>query len=109
MAVTDGGLPLRVMSELAPITLGRDEFTSDLSRYHACCSRFLFFGGGDVPGQLEGVSICKGALLIDHQELTTIRDPSNNWPCVVTFSDKFVSRGKFRYLRSPSDQCSQRT
>ena len=30
MGVTDGGLPLRVMSELAPITLGRDVFTSDL-------------------------------------------------------------------------------
>ena len=28
--VTDGSLLSRVMSELAPITLGRDEFTSDL-------------------------------------------------------------------------------
>ena len=47
VGVTDGGLPSRVMSELAPITLGRDEFTSDLSRYHARCSHFifLFFGG----------------------------------------------------------------
>ena len=43
MGVTDGGLPSRVMSELAPITLGRDEFTSDLSRYHARCSLFFFF------------------------------------------------------------------
>ena len=30
MGVTDGGLPLRVMSELAPVTLGRDVVTSDL-------------------------------------------------------------------------------
>ena len=29
VGVTDGGLPLRVMSDLAPIELGRDEFTSD--------------------------------------------------------------------------------
>ena len=29
VGVTDGGLPLRVISELAPIKLGRDEFTSD--------------------------------------------------------------------------------
>ena len=42
VGVTDGGLPSRVMSELAPITLGRDEFTSDLSRYHACCPHFVF-------------------------------------------------------------------
>ena len=31
VGVTDGGLLSRVMFELAPITLGRDEFTSDLS------------------------------------------------------------------------------
>ena len=31
MGVTDGGLPLRVMSELVPITLGRDVVTSGLS------------------------------------------------------------------------------
>ena len=43
VGMTDGGLPLRVMSELAPITLGRDVVTSDLSRYHARCSRFLFY------------------------------------------------------------------
>ena len=42
VGVTDGGLPSRVMSELAPITLGRDEITSDLSRYHARCSHFCF-------------------------------------------------------------------
>ena len=35
VGVTDGGLPSRVMSKLAPIILGLDEFTSDLSRYHA--------------------------------------------------------------------------
>ena len=43
--VTDGGLSLRVMSELAPITLGRDEFPSDISQYHArkFFILFLFF------------------------------------------------------------------
>ena len=40
VVVTDGGLPSRVVSELAPITLGLDEFMSDLSRYHAHCSCF---------------------------------------------------------------------
>ena len=43
VGMTDGGLPSRVMSKLAPITLGRDEFTSDLSRYHARCSHFFIF------------------------------------------------------------------
>ena len=76
---------------------------------------FLFFlgggrggeggGGGFMPGQLEGTSICKGTLLIDHQEFTTIGGPSNNWTCAVTSTDKFVSRKRFRYLWSSSDQC----
>ena len=73
-------------------------------------AHFFVFGlDGFVPGQLEGVSICKGALLIDHQELTTIRGPSINWVCAATSSDKFVSRERFRYLRSPSDQCPRWT
>ena len=38
--LTDGALLSRVMSELAPVTLGRDKSTSDLSGYHA---RLLFF------------------------------------------------------------------
>ena len=59
VGVTDRGLSSRVMSELALITLGRDEFPSDISRYHARSFFFFFF-------QLEGVSICKGALLSDH-------------------------------------------
>ena len=42
VGVTGGGLPLRVMSEVAPITLGRDEFKSDLSQYYGRCSPFLF-------------------------------------------------------------------
>ena len=41
VGVAEGGLPSRVMS--APITLGRNEFTSDLSRNHARCSHFLIF------------------------------------------------------------------
>ena len=41
MGVTDGGLPLRVMSELAPIKLGRDVVTSDLS--DIMLARFFFF------------------------------------------------------------------
>ena len=108
--VIDGGLPLRVMCELSPITLGRNEFSSDLFRYRAPCSRFFGFGfDGFVPVQLEGVSICKGALLVDHQELTTILGPSKSWACAATSPDKFVSRGGFRYLRPPSDQCPRRT
>ena len=83
VGVTDGGLRLRVMSELAPTTLGRDEFTSDLSRYHARWSCFVLCFDGFVPGQLEGVFICKGSLLIDHQKLTTIPGPSNNWSCAA--------------------------
>ena len=43
VGVTNEGLPSRVMSELAPITLGRDELTSDHFRYHARCSRFFCF------------------------------------------------------------------
>ena len=57
VGVTDGGLPLRVMSELAPITLGRDVVTSDLSRYHARCSRFfvcLFFRRTTFTRRLGG-------------------------------------------------------
>ena len=108
VGVTDEGVPLRVVSELAPITLGRDEFTNDFSRYHVRCPRF-FFLNGFVPGQLEEVSVCKGALLIYHQELTTVCGPNNNWAYVATSSDKFVSRGRLRYLRSPSDQGPLRT
>ena len=44
VGVTDGGLPLRVMSELAPITLERDVVTSDLSRYRARCSHSRLLG-----------------------------------------------------------------
>ena len=42
MGVTDGGLPLRVMSELAPIKLGRDVVTSDLSDIMLAVHVFLF-------------------------------------------------------------------
>ena len=43
MGVTDGGLPLRVMSELAPIKLGRDVVTSDLSNIMLAVHVFFFF------------------------------------------------------------------
>ena len=43
MGVTDGGLPLRVMSELAPIKLGRDVVTSDLSDIILAVHVFFFF------------------------------------------------------------------
>ena len=66
-------------------------------------------GDGFVPGQLEGVFICRAALVMNHQELTTIRGPSNIWACIATSSNKFVSRGRFRYLRTPSDQCLRQT
>ena len=42
VGVTDRGLSLGVMSELALITLGRDEFPSDISRYHARSFFVLF-------------------------------------------------------------------
>ena len=42
MGVTDGGLPLRVMSELAPITLGRDLVTSDLPDIMLAVHVFFF-------------------------------------------------------------------
>ena len=70
---------------------------------------FFVFFYGFVSGHLEGASICKGALLVDHQELTTILGLSNNWARVATSSDKFVSRERFRYLRPPSDQCPRQT
>ena len=41
VGVTDEGLPLRVMFELAPITLGRNEITSELSIL--CSLRTYFF------------------------------------------------------------------
>ena len=43
VGVTDGGLPLRVMSELAPIKLGRDVVTSDLSDIMLAVHVFFFF------------------------------------------------------------------
>ena len=43
VGVTDRGMSLRVMSELALTTLGRDEFPSDISRYHARSFFCLFF------------------------------------------------------------------
>ena len=43
MGVTDGGLPLRVMSELAPIKLGRDVVTSDLSDIMLAVHVFFYF------------------------------------------------------------------
>ena len=43
MGVTDGGLPLRVMSELAPITLGWDVVTSDLPDIMLAVQFVLFF------------------------------------------------------------------
>ena len=43
MGVTDGGLPLRVMSELAPVTLGRDVVTSDLPDIMLVVRVFFFF------------------------------------------------------------------
>ena len=53
VGVTDRGLSLRVMSELALITLGRDEFPSDISRYHArsfFCFVFSARGGFYLQG-----------------------------------------------------------
>ena len=83
VGVTDGGLSLRVMSELAPIELGRDEFTSDrpdiMLAVHVFLSFFLSFCG-----------------------------TSNNWHGAATLSDKLVSGGRFRYLRSLSGQCTRR-
>ena len=50
--VTDVGLPLRVMSELAPIKLGRDEFTSDRPDIMlAAHVFFLFFFAARVKKQ----------------------------------------------------------
>ena len=43
MGVTDGGLPLRVMSKLAPITLGRDAVTSDLPDIMLAVHVFFLF------------------------------------------------------------------
>ena len=43
MGVTDGGLPLRVMSELAPISLGRGVVTSDLPDIMLAVHVFFFF------------------------------------------------------------------
>ena len=43
VGVTDGGLPLRVMSELAPIKLGRDVVTSDLSDIMLAVHVFFLF------------------------------------------------------------------
>ena len=84
VGVTDGGLPLRVMSELAPIKLGRDEFTSD--RPDIMLAAHVFFSFSFV------LSFC---------------GTSNNWPGAATLSDKFVSEGSFRYLRSLSGQCTR--
>ena len=72
VGVTDGGLPLRVMSELAPIKLGWDEFTSDRPDIMLAAHVFLSF-------------IC-----------SFFCGTSNNWPGAATLSDKFVSEGSFR-------------
>ena len=60
MGVIDGDFLSRVMSELAPITLGRDEFTSGLPDVMLACHFLLlvFFGGGGgfMPGRLEDFS-----------------------------------------------------
>ena len=87
VGVTDGGLPLRVMSEVAPIKLGRDEFTSDRPDIMLAAHVFFFFF-------FFFLSFC---------------GTSNNWPGAATLSDKFVSGGRFRYLRSLSGQCTRRT
>ena len=61
VGVTNGGLPSRVMSELASITLGGDEFTCGLSCYHARCLRFLFvcfcFRAGHSPHHYQSLRV----------------------------------------------------
>ena len=42
MGVTDGGVSLRVMSELAPITLGREVVTNDLPDIMLAVHVFFF-------------------------------------------------------------------
>ena len=116
--VTDGDLLSRVMSELAPITLGRDEFTIDLSLFH-----FIYFlprvphhgmfrlGLRTVSCQdgFRGSFHLEGCVTDGYEEFTPIRGPSDSWAFSATSSDKFVSMERFPYLRSPSNQCPWRS
>ena len=118
VGVTDGSLLSRV--------------TSKLTLLHLSCSfaiclflSFLFFCFfsrvphhgmfclelGTVSRQdgFRGSFHLEGVLLIDHQELTTIRGPSDDWAYSATISDEFVPVGRSRYLPSPYDPCPRQT